>query len=123
MRVDPSAGLGLLELHLWEKGVGLFGSRGIAGKVCWQPHGASQLREKPRVSQCLTAVLVGNPFQAGIWLGSMERLALNRVKIWAGWRSDGEPGPSESAAGSGISSGMHWVVLLENKALTHLVPA
>lgn len=62
-------------------------------------------------------------FQAGVWLGSRERLALNRVKIWAGWRSDRESGLSESAAGTGISSGMHWFVLLESRRLTHLVPA
>lgn len=32
-------------------------------------------------------------------------------------------GLSESAAGTGISLGMHWLVLLESRRLTHLVPA
>lgn len=51
-----------------------------------------------------------------VWLGRAERLALSRVKVWAGWMgSHRGPGLSESAAGAGISSGVHWLVLLENR--------
>lgn len=37
LRLKKSAGLRVLELHLWERGAGLFGNRGSAGRIYLQP--------------------------------------------------------------------------------------
>lgn len=104
------------------RGAGLFGSGDIAGKVrlaaSWGFTAKGETSCFPVPYSCPCWEL----FPGRDLIREHGEAGTEQGKIWAGWRSHEGPGLSGSAAGTGISSGVHWLVLLENRRLTHLVP-
>lgn len=102
-------------------------------------HRASQLTKKPCVSEDLIAVLIGTSFSRERCLvreqgeaGSEQTVGKGKDLGRDGARGERkreiEVGLSESdvfanATGAGVSSGVHCLVLLENRRLNHFMPA
>lgn len=78
-----SAGLGVLVLHLWERGQDYLEIEALWRKLACclvQAHRASNLMKKPCISGDFPAILVGTSFSRERYLVRIrEKLAVNRL--------------------------------------------
>lgn len=136
LRIETSVRLGVLKLCLWGKGAGLFGNRSFVGKVYLQPRlGPCGFTANKEIS-CFWG-----PYSCPHWdllfqgkvfgkAGSEQTVGKGKDLGWDETVGEIETGVglSESdvlanTARAGVSSRVCWLVLLENRRLSHFRPA